>query len=61
MNAPCKRCQKRGCGIYHDQCEKYQAFREERENVLEEHRKDTEKDGFKIESILKCKRLSSKK
>lgn len=27
MTGHCKHCEKRGCGSYHDQCEKYQAFR----------------------------------
>ena len=28
-NAPCLNCERRGCGSYHDECEKYKAFVEE--------------------------------
>lgn len=27
MNAPCKGCERLGCGSYHDQCEKYQNYK----------------------------------
>ena len=27
MNAPCKGCERAGCGSYHDQCEKYQNYK----------------------------------
>ena len=26
MKCPCKGCEKAGCGQYHDQCERYQAW-----------------------------------
>ena len=29
LNAPCMTCEKKGCGSYHSQCEKYKKFREE--------------------------------
>lgn len=32
-NAPCLNCDLRGCGSYHDECEKYKAFVEE-QNIL---------------------------
>lgn len=35
-NCPCKDCPKKGCGAYHDICEKYQAFRAEKEKENEE-------------------------
>lgn len=25
-NAPCKNCARKGCGSYHDECEKYQKY-----------------------------------
>ena len=27
--APCKNCENKGCGIYHDKCEKYQQYKKE--------------------------------
>lgn len=27
MEAPCKKCPKKGCGSYHDICEEYQSYR----------------------------------
>ena len=36
-NAPCLNCERRGCGIYHDECEKYKAFVEE-QNILKNKR-----------------------
>ena len=39
-NCPCKNCEKKGCGAYHDICEKYQAFREEKEKEYEERLKN---------------------
>lgn len=32
MVVPCKSCDKRGCGPYHDKCEKYQAYKREVES-----------------------------
>lgn len=29
MDAPCKNCERKGCGDYHDLCEPYKKFREE--------------------------------
>ena len=28
MDAPCKGCERSGCGPYHDQCEKFQTYKE---------------------------------
>lgn len=37
MEAPCKFCNKRGCGSYHDKCEPYLEFRKERESISRIH------------------------
>lgn len=29
MDCPCKNCNKKGCGTFHDKCEPYLAYREE--------------------------------
>lgn len=28
MNAPCKGCERAGCGSYHDQCEAFQNYKQ---------------------------------
>ena len=33
MKCPCRECEKRGCGPYHDQCTAYSRFREWRNEV----------------------------
>lgn len=41
MKAPCLSCEKRGCGSYHDECQKYQEFVREfgkqREDIQTQH------------------------
>jgi hypothetical protein len=37
---PCGKCERMGCGAYHDQCEKYQAYKEERRKLYEYHRQE---------------------
>ena len=38
MNCPCKDCDKKGCGSYHDQCEPYQQWMQYREAKKQEQR-----------------------
>lgn len=41
MVVPCKNCDRKGCGSYHDICEQYQSFRKERnERSLEKIREE---------------------
>lgn len=35
MTSPCYNCPQRGCGSYHDQCERYQTFCRERRKQSE--------------------------
>ena len=41
---PCKECDRKGCGAYHDQCEAYQEFlrlnAEKRKAEIDEHTKN---------------------
>lgn len=39
MNPPCIKCEKRWCGAYHEQCEVYQKFLEERILISRERKK----------------------
>ena len=41
--APCKDCENRGCGLHHDECEKYSEYRKEREMVYENRKRELEK------------------
>ena len=42
MECPCRYCEKKGCGAYHSQCEKYKEFELEREGIR--HRIRLEKE-----------------
>lgn len=33
MICPCKDCEKKGCGAYHDKCKKYQEYELERQGI----------------------------
>lgn len=45
--SPCKDCPKTGCGAYHDICEKYQAYKKEKELRYEQRKK-----AFRIQGDL---------
>ena len=34
-DSPCKHCERKGCGKYHDQCKRYKDFVENRQAYLE--------------------------
>lgn len=40
MEAPCGKCERKGCGSYHDTCEKYKEYKREsekkRERIMQE-------------------------
>ena len=38
--APCINCDNKGCGSFHDKCEKYLEFRRKREKELEDEKKE---------------------
>lgn len=41
--ALCKKCPRRGCGQYHDQCEDYQTWHREREAEIEKYHEEGKK------------------
>lgn len=43
MLCPCKECEKKGCGTYHDQCEEYQKFVKWRTYVNSNERKEKDR------------------
>ena len=36
LEAPCKNCSKKGCGVYHDKCPEYQEYKKESKKLNEE-------------------------
>lgn len=59
MNAPCKACEKCGCGSYHDECPQYTEFRNEQleksksRKEIAELRRDIS-SGYKRVKTRKC-------
>lgn len=40
---PCKDCERKGCGAYHDSCKKYQEYRAKIDTVHAKYRADNDK------------------
>ena len=40
MACPCKDCPQKGCGSYHDQCEKYQSWSAEQKRIKQQQREE---------------------
>lgn len=40
IDCPCGNCDKKGCGVYHDQCEEYQKYVKFKSKVREDINKD---------------------
>ena len=53
MICPCQDCEKKGCGVYHDICEKYQKYVEHRKYTKKREREESEK----IYNVLIAKRI----
>jgi hypothetical protein len=41
LEAPCKDCPKKGCGVYHDKCPEYQEYKKESIRIKEEQQERT--------------------
>lgn len=61
--APCINCEKKGCGSYHDICEKYKEFRKQKDAILEiKHKEsaamptyeDYKRNKTSKETLFKC-------
>lgn len=61
MKSPCVNCERKGCGSYHDQCEPYQAFKDERTNYRTDKLKSHEISDFKFDRVTKARRIFHKK
>lgn len=52
--SPCKDCEKKGCGTYHDVCDKYQQYKVDRESMMKRVQKSSDLDhAFKDMIISK--------
>ena len=58
MKCPCKECPDKGCGSYHDQCEKYQEWISEQNNIKDKKKNDSIYYYFRKDMIHKTKRNS---
>ncbi len=51
MVNPCKDCDNKGCGVYHDECEPYQKYLEEKAKVNQKRLADKTYYAFKKEVV----------
>lgn len=56
MVCPCKDCERKGCGKYHDQCKPYLDFVKWRQKENEKERKEKQKK-YELERRLKCRKI----
>ena len=47
MLAPCKNCEKKGCGAFHSQCDKYLKFKEECEKSNKKRQREQDIIGYR--------------
>lgn len=61
MMNPCKNCEKRGCGVYHDRCESYQNFRKIMFGIYKKRifNNDAQADEFDRMNVMKTGRNSN--
>lgn len=45
---PCGTCERKGCGAYHDECEKYRDYLEQLKKERREKLKDTALQGYYV-------------
>lgn len=57
MNNPCKNCERKGCGVYHDKCTAYQAFVRENKAVSQKRQADAMYRGYLFYGMQRMKRL----
>lgn len=54
MKLPCNQCDKRGCGAYHDQCEAYQSYKQERQKLTKKLTDQAIMEGWKNDGQLRA-------
>ena len=53
MGAPCMECERKGCGSYHDKCERYREYKEGKYKVFEKKRKENAIREYKKDGELR--------
>lgn len=53
MKLPCSECENKGCGAYHDKCEEYQAYKEERKKITKKLTDKAIMEGWKKDGQLR--------
>jgi hypothetical protein len=58
LEAPCKNCPKKGCGIYHDICPDYQEFKKESKKINEErYERGKFEDDYRAVTVERALRM----
>ena len=60
MVNPCKNCENKGCGTFHDECEPYQNYLQEKEIINKKRVADKSYYAFKKEVVGAAMRKKSK-
>ena len=55
-NAPCVNCSKKGCGSYHEQCELYLAFKQERQVAQRNKLKKAQEGDYIYHAVQRTKK-----
>lgn len=65
LEAPCKNCPKKGCGVYHDICPEYQEFKRESKNLSDErYKRGKYEDDYRsvaVERSLRIKKYRTRR
>lgn len=54
MKLPCTQCDNRGCGAYHDKCEAYQSYKQERQKITKKLTEEAVMEGWKKDGQLRA-------
>ena len=52
---PCRTCERKGCGSYRDQCEKYLAFRAQKKAISEARKEHRKTDNYVYDAKMRMK------
>lgn len=56
INCPCINCEKKGCGAYHDKCEKFLAFKRDSAAEAAKRKEFYDRKGFGIPKNINLRR-----
>lgn len=61
MKSPCMDCENKGCGSFHDKCNKYAKFRDEISVIRRNESAVAQQNAYDIEAALRMRRRRRKK